>query len=466
MQQKTLFALAGLVLLAGCFPLTRVERDRHTIIERDTLTHRSMNNAPGDRDNGTIYPSPTSTEAVRRYVQHDSDITRSYPAFLRLGGIEAMGAVTSGISRYGPGAGLFGLYGLGASYQQGGARIFGANMYRVMPLEVRLRWLHDAPDWTVGTAAGELFMQESNLTDSLIPGRFLLGVLPLYLRRRFFLREEIPYVMIVPFAGIAVFPSQYVNTGVTLDVGSFGGFNLRGYVGYIAGTSSLFRRNTRRFVDTRNYGAAFPYAGIGISALDFVNKTEELYTEWKDQKHSALEISVLNLELVRSLSSNVGQFQPTVTPGAASPLASIPLTGAIVRLASATYPLPLGERRLFVGTSLLNVLAISATQVGFGFLPVRVGYRFNVLYDEINLEPFAEYTYYPQGIIHLGARLSLRIFEYATVDLAAGYAAGAANVNLSNGLQSFGASANWSAPYLGIGIGLGDVFHTPEQVMR
>jgi hypothetical protein len=456
-----LAAMTAALTLSGCFPVTRIERDRYTITAIDSTIRQNAQNIPGDRDNGVIYPSASSVDIHRQYVQHDSEVTRSYPAFLRLGGIEAASFLTSGSSGRGTGNGLFGLYDLLSGKHLGETRIFGANMFRILPYEIRLRWLHDTPNWTIGTAGAEIFLKQRDTTAELTPGSYLVGVLPLYIRKRFFLSDKIPFVMVQPFLGVGLFPSQYLNMGVTLDVGSYGGFNLRGYAGYVAGSSNLLRNSNRRHIDSADYSTAFPYFGIGISALDFVNKTEELFVEWKNQKHSALEVSVLNLDLVRSLSSNAQQFQ-SVAPGGATPA----ITGLILHLASATYPLPFGERRFFVGTSLVNLVAISAVETGFGILPIRAGYRFNLLYDELNLEPFAELTYYPQSIIHIGARLSLPMFDFGTVNVVAGYARGGANSNVAFGLDNLGVGRSWSAGYIGIGIGIGDVFHSPAEVMK
>jgi hypothetical protein len=472
MKLLSLFVAAiALIVLPGCFSITRTEKDIYTITDRDTTIRKDVNNAPEQRDNGTIYPSPGTVDIQRTYVQRDSTVMRYYPAFLRLGGIEAASFFTTGFSSNGTGNGIFGLYDLLSGKHTKDTKIFGANMYRLGPYEVRLRWLNDAPNWTVGTAAAELFVQHRDSSIELAPGEYLIGFFPGYIRKRFFLREEIPYVMVVPFFGLGLFPSQYVNFGATLDVGSYGGFNLRGYLGYIAGSSSLFREPTRRrfgqvITDDRDYSAAFPYFGIGISALDFVNKTEELFIEWKDHKHSALEVSGLNIDLVRSLSSNAQSFFTTIssnnTPSASTPA----LTGLIVRLASATYPLPFGERRFWVGTSLANLVALSGTEVGLGILPIRAGYRFNVLYDELNLEPFAELTYYPQSILHIGARLSIPAYDFMMLNVVAGYASGSSNSDVAFGLDGLGVSQSWSAAYIGVGIGIGDVFHTPKEVMR
>jgi hypothetical protein len=261
--------------------------------------------------------------------------------------------------------------------------------------------------------------------------------------------------MVVPFLGLSIVPSQYVNLGASIDVGSYGGFNIRGYAGYVFGSWLLPHD------DPSDFSLAYPYFGLGVSALDFVNRTEELFIEWKDHKHSALEVSGLNVDLVRSLTAGVQQIGSRSDSGGTSAF-----SGLIVRAASATYPLPFGDRRLFVGTSLLNIIALSRDEVGFGFLPIRAGYRFNLLDDELNLEPFAELTYYPVTMYHLGARLSVPLYDWGRVNVVAGFVSGSPNSDIALGLENLGVSSSWSTGYVGIGIGIGDVFHTPQEVMR
>jgi hypothetical protein len=453
-----LSTLALVIGLPGCITFTRTERDVYTITQRDTTIREDVNNAPGQRDNGTIYPSPGSVEIFRRYVQMDSVVNRYYPSFLRAGVFEAAGFLTTGGSSKGSGNGLFGVYDLLTGKHTNGTKTFGANMYRLFPYEWRLRWFQDAPNWTIGVAGWEQFIRQKDSSVSLGPGESLTGVATLYIRKRFFLSDKIPYVMVIPFFGLGWIPSQYINLGATIDVGSYGGFNIRGYAGFVAGNSPLSRTSVN---DHRDYSVTFPYFGIGISTLDFVNKTEELFIEWKDHKHSALEVSAVNLDLVRSLSSD-----PRFAGSDSLSTGSGVFTGFIGRIGTATYPLPIGERRWFIGTSLLNGMLLSGTEMGYGFLPIRTGYRFNLLDDELNLEPFLELTYYPCTIFHAGLRLTLPATDWMQVNVLAGYASGSLNLDLPAGLEEFKTFDNWSAGYIGVGIGLGDFFHTPQEVMK
>lgn len=451
-----------LPLLAGCFAVTRTETDLYTITIRDTTIREDAINPPGEREGGTIYPSPRSLEISRRLVQRDSVVNRYYPAFLRLGGIEAMSFVSPDASTDGAGNGLFGLYDLLNLRDTSDRTVFGGSFYRLMPYEVRLRWFDDSPDWTLGTSVAEMFIRKLDNRSGLEPGEYLMSVVNGYIRKRIFLREEPPYVMVVPFLGLSAFPSQYVNGGATIDVGSFGGFNLRGYAGYVHGTSSWFAGSR----DTLDYSTSFPYFGIGISALDFVNKTEELFIEWKDHDHNAIEVSAMNLAFVRSLNADDPFSGDTVAGSTPA------ISGFALRVASASYHLPFANNRFFVGTSLVNFMPLSGSELAYSFLPIRAGYRQNLLLDQLNVEPFIELNYYPTTVFQVGARASLKISDWVQGEFIIAYADGSIDDDVKEGLLNIfddlelQNNNDFSTVYLGIGLGIGDVFHTPEEVMR
>lgn len=454
--------IALLPLLTGCFAITRTETDLYTITVRDTTIREDAVNPPGEREGGTIYPSPRSVEISRRYLQRDSVDNRYYPAFLRFGGIEAMSFLSPGTETQGAGNGLFGLYDLLTVRLTSDSTMFGGYFYRVMPYEARLRWFDDAPDWTLGTSLGEIFIRKLDTSSKLMPGEYLFSILNGYIRKRIFLREEAPYVMVVPFLGISGFPSQYVNGGATLDVGSFGGFNLRAYAGYVHGTSSWFAGGG----DTLDYSASFPYFGIGVSALDFVNKTEELFIEWKDHDHNAIEVSALNLDLLNSLGSQDAFAGDTTKKEAPA------VSGFHLSLATATFPLPIANNRFFVGASLFSMYAFSGTELAYGFLPLRAGYRHNILDDDLNIEPFVEYIYYPSRMMQVGARGTLKVTDWIQGNLTAAYATGTLTSVARRGLEEMftdlelSNNGDFSTFYIGLGLGFGSVFHTPEEVNR
>jgi hypothetical protein len=451
-----IFIVLALAALPGCFTITRTETDIYTITQRDTTIREDVKNVPGERDNGTIYPSTRTIDITRNYVERDSVINRYYPAFLRLGGIETAGFIAAGASSDGSGHGLFGLYDFITAKHPDRSKIFGGYMYRIAPYEVRLRAFEDSPNWTIGTAIYEQFILQRDSSASVDTDETLRGILPLYVRKRFFFREKPPYIMAVPFLGVGLVPSQYVNFGATLDVGSYGGFNLRAYLGYVAGTSLALQDPDK----PDEYGVDFPYFGIGVSALDFVNKTEELFTEWKDHDHSAIEVSGLNIDLVYATSTGDGS-----TATQRDSVRNFP-SGLILRLASATFPLPIADGNFFVGTSLFNLMWPSRTEVAFGFLPIRAGYRFRLIENDLNLEPFGEFTYHPSTAFHVGARASLKIYDWTQLNVVAGFISGSANLDVVTGLEELESINDFSTFYMGVGIGIGDVFHTVEEVRR
>ncbi len=474
MKQLIIIALSLVALstLQGCFGLsfgvTRTETDVYTITQRDTTIRQDVKNAPGDRDNGTIYPSPRTVEIERSYRQKDSTVNRYYPAFLRFGFIETAGFITTGSSDSLGGAGLFGLYKSLLLNSIDSSKIFGASMVRLVPFEIPLRAFQTTSkwtsDWTLGTAAYDQFTIHRGATDTVTRGtnagkinvvaESLEGYLPLYVRKRFFLRDEPPYIMVVPFLGLGYLPAQYVNIGATIDVGSYGGFNLRGYAGYVTGT------HLGGGALANNPGVSFPYFGLGVSALDFVNKDAELYTEWKDHKHSAIEVSGVNADMVYATAQRPDSLPPTLTASSAFP------TGVMLRVASATFPLPFYNHHFFVGTSLLNVVWPALFEASFGFLPVRVGYRVNLLQNDLNLEPFAQFTYYPSTIYEAGVRGSLKIYDWAQLEVTAGYISAQPNFDRITSVSDFQDHGNFRTYYVGIGVGFGDFFHTVEQVTR
>ncbi len=448
--------LAFAATLGGCFSYTRTETDVYTITQRDTTIRENVKNVPGERENGTIYPSTRSVEITRNYLNRDSVVNRYYPAFLRFGGFEAAGFLGTGGSTAGSGNGLFGLYKILTAKHVDSSKLFTGNMYRVMPYEVRLRAFNDDPNWTFGTAAYEIFINQQDSSAGLEANESLSGVLPLYVRKRFFLRDKPPYVMVVPFFGLGLIPSQYVNFGATFDVGSYGGFNLRAYAGYITGTKLTFKDPASKTSED----VSFPYFGIGVSALDFVNKTEELFVEWKDHDHSAIEVSVADFTLLYSTSDSADVFNSNQVS-----IGSFP-TGIGIRLASANFPLPIADGNFFAGTSLFNLMAASKAEVMFGFLPIRLGYRKSLVENDLNLEPFIEYTYYPSSSFNLGVKASLKISDWVRMSVMAGYMTGSPNLDVLTGYEPLATVGDFSTFYLGAGVGIGDIIHTLEEVNR
>jgi len=465
------FLLLAALIVPGCYTATRIERELYTITQRDTTVRETPTNVPGERDNGTIYPSSRQVEITRRYEQHDSTVERYYPAFLRFGGVEAASFIGTGGNTNGSGLGLFGLYDLLTIKRTTDTKTFTGNMYRFMPYEWRLRWFDDAPDWTFGISAVEMFIKPKDSSATVSKTERLMGIGSPYIRKRLFLRSDPPYVMVVPFIGVGLLPSQYLNVGATFDIGSYGGFNLRAYGGFITGSTAIGQEKNNRTGTTPDYSVSFPYFGIGVSALDFVNKTDELFVEWKDHKHNAIEVSALDLAFAYSTTANAGSW---FNSSASDSATSFP-SGFILRFATASFPLPVADGHLYVGTSLFNGLILSKKEIAIGWLPLRVGYRLPLIGNDMNLEPFAELNYYPKTTVHLGARLAVKLPEIRLPGLnfpvplmasaMAGYVNGSANSDIATGYEDLIAPQDFSSFYLGIGVGIGDVFHTPKEVL-
>ena len=154
--------------------------------------------------------------------------------------------------------------------------------------------------------------------------------MPIYIRKRYFLREQIPYVIVQPTVGIGIIPTpmNYINLGVTLDVGSLGGMNLHAYLGYIAGTQFFGSLDSSLQNHHLSQSSSFPYFGLGVSAFDFVNTVDETQHEWKEYRQSSLEVTWFNLTAIHSFHGDSSLFGPVrgLLPGLrrASPPSSIP----------------------------------------------------------------------------------------------------------------------------------------------
>lgn len=439
------------LLLQSC--MTRTERDIYTITERDTTYREIVHNTPGDRDNGVIFPSPRTVEVHRTTTTRDSIVERDYPNFIRLGVFESAGLLATGAGKNGIGSGLFGIYGLldpdfgldVSSSSKTRDVVFTGGLYRLGIGEWRLRWFRDAANWTIGTSIVELLAPEADNK------KMLVSTFPIYVRKRYFLREKIPYVAVTPTVGLGWAPSQYINLGATFDVGSIGGLNVRAYAGFAAGMNGAIGGDS---IVT----SAFPYAGLGVSLLDFLNIVPETYREWKDHEHSAWNIGIAEASLLYSnADKSLIQTKDTTV--------SVPIKGMIVRLLPTSVALPYLDYKLYAGTALLNMVYLGDTKGGFGLLPVRIGYWHTLLPDELSVEPFIEYNYFPSSFLHLGTRLNLYINNSLNVSLAAGYASGnTTNAIASDITKQFGNPTSFSGAYIGIGIGLQNRIFFPEEL--
>lgn len=448
------------LILSGCsFSITRTEQDKYTLTELDTNISTEVKNIPGVvRDNGTIYPSTRVVNSTRRYLQTDTVVERKYPNFLRFGIIETVGLVAPATSDKGTGNGLFGLFKSLSAKHPDEPKIMGANIFRFIPFESQFKLLNDSPDWVIGTSLTEFITFQKDSSVGLERGEYLIGFLHSYLKRRFYLRDKIPYIFWTPYLGVSIFPSQYFNAGVSLDVGSYGGFNIRGYAGYVAGTTWELGETK-----TKNPNLSFPYFGLGVSALDFINKPEELEKEWEHYKHSAVEVSAINIDLIHAFSSETRSFFNTVFQDTLGET----FTGGILKIASANFPVSIsGNDKFFLGTSLFNLHALSKNAIGFGFLPLRGGYRESFFKEALNLEAFFEQTYYPSSISHLGLRATLTISDWTQFNIVAGYSYVSAYEDPIAGLETLKTTESIGTAYLGLGIGIGDVINSLEKILK
>ncbi len=434
-------------LFTSC--VTRFEYDTYTITVRDSLVRERVRNAPGSgSENGTVFPSSRTTRLSRESLSYDSTYERAYPAFLRYGGIEFAGLIT-GSSNAGIGTGLFGIYTVLDSNRFNNVikakenSIFKGQIFRIAPLEFRLHWFNEAPNWTIGWNAYENIAKDDDGANSLRS----VGA-NIYIRKRYWFREKTPYLFASPFFGISLLPSAYINAGSELTFGSFGGFNIRAYAGFATGFTWGSAINT----------IVTPYIGLGVSALDFINKVSETEHEWKEYLHSAVEVSVIDLDLLDGLAGYPNLFNKNTT--------SLPITGIGLQFATAHFPLDLWDGKFWAGTSLFKLFALGYNQVMLSVLPLRVGYRQYLLAEDLTLEPFLEVNYYPSSFINLGARLRLNTFRDMTVGLLIGYANGSTGAFYPSVFTSTASAIHSSinSVYLGISLNFKDRMNTPELV--
>ena len=395
------------LMLVSCGTVTRTEQDRFTITIADSTTTEQMHNQPGDRPNGIIYPSSSTVTKERWLRQYDSVETREYPAFVRLALFESVGLMGSSLDGSSLGYGLFGVYTPVSTLLFGedpaaGDDLFKGGISRFGIGEWKLHWFTDDPDWTWGITAYETIRPDNNSS------HLLMGAGVLSIRKRFYLRSRIPYVAITPQLHLAAFPSQYVNAGASADVGSIGGVNMRLYAGYAMGRS------------LEGVFVNFPYAGVGVSLLDFLNREEELDTEWKFHEHSAWNIGVIEAMLVGATDVSASIFARRGAAAGSTPA----LTGLLFRLFNTSLAIPLWDHRLSVGTSLATFVALGQQEFAIGILPLRVGYVWQPTTSRFTIEPFVEVGYAPSTFFQLAAKASLPVSDQLSLMITAGYISG------------------------------------------
>ncbi len=468
-MKSVLFYISIIFLILvfwGCVAgITRQETDIYTLSNRDTTTLFFMQNAPGNRDNGIIYPSSRAFKSERYLMQKDSIVDRFYPNFIRLGAFESVGLLLGGESQYAAGTGMFGIFpefGIELDSNRGSSDfLFKGGIYRFGIGEWRLRWFRDAANWTIGTSLWEIIASDARYEKTL------MSVAPLYVRKRWYLREEIPYVALTTHFGLGYWPSQYVNVSGSLDAGSIAGLNLRAYLGLAIGYNSNTTNQVKQSGYTEEAQTIItPYAGLGISFLDFLNIVPETETEWKDHQHSGWDIGLLQFGLISS-NADTSVFATSTVDSLTNDTTTTELfiRGMIVRLANADISLPVLGYRVYAGTSLFNYVILGKSQWGAGILPIRFGLWQTLIPDELSINPFIEFSYYPSTMFNAGGRLSLRLTEQINVSLIAGYISGKTKSDLKFILFSEqNDSVEFSNIYFGVSVGLLDKIFFPENL--
>ncbi len=255
------------ITIVGCGSITRTETDVFSDVKRDTTVITQNVNHPGNRDNGVIYPSSKVVQIEHDVNMQNYEVERHYPNFIRFGLFEGVGLIGSS-SKNKIGAGLFGVFpdfaNLRDDFRGTDSKFFSGGLYRLGIFEWRLRWFKDSQDWTYGFSGMEFILPNAKGEEVLV------GIAPLYIRKRYFIKSDIPYITFTPSVGISLFPSQYLNLSGSLDIGSIGGLNFRTYLGLALGYNSVSSPQIKNndFTNEAQY-PVIPYFGIGISVLDF-----------------------------------------------------------------------------------------------------------------------------------------------------------------------------------------------------
>ncbi len=426
--------------------VTRIEKDTYTHTRHDTTVTIEYINAPGER--GIVYPSNRTLNTDRKLEQYDSTAERFFPNFIRFAVYESAGLIATGPSDRAVGGGIFGVFFDPNEAFSNNIRpktaTFTGLLSRIGTIEFPLYWFDEIPTWSIGTSLGELFQFEAD------NARAVVGTFPLYLRKRYFLRDAIPYVTVTGAVGFGFLPSQYLNLAASLDVGSLGGLNLRALTGIVLGRS------------IEQQTIVQPYLGLGMSVLDFHNHPRELRRQWKDHEHSSWNIGL-------------ARFEPFLLLSGGDTTATQTSFGMQLQIAPTTIAFPIGDHQICAGVDLFTfVLAYRQQQpgnrnspVGFGYgvLPLRVGYWIPIGNGAIAIEPFAMYSYFPHTMWQIATRLHLDALDWLPVGITLGYIS-SDGFRVNTGTISEVVGTNilaFNVAYLGISIGiLEDIFRPSD----
>lgn len=450
-----LFIIITVLSLVGCGSITRVETDSFSDVKRDTTVMIQNINHPGNRDNGVVYPSSKIVQIEHNVNMQNYEVERHYPNFIRFGLFEGVGLIgTSSTNKIG--AGLFGVFPdfgkLGDDFRGTDSKFFSGGIYRVGIFEWRLRWFKDSPDWTYGFSGVEFILPNAKGEEMLI------GIAPLYIRKRYFIKSDIPYITFTPSVGISLFPSQYLNFSGSLDIGSIGGLNLRSYLGLALGYNSASSPQivNNDFTKDAQY-PIIPYFGIGVSVLDFLNKVEETEIEWKDHEHSSWVVGLFQYNILMSSTKN------SAFTGKDDKKSST-FKGYQAKIANASVVLPFIGENYFAGTSLANLTITGYEQIALAILPLRFGYWHIILEDDLSAEPFIELSYYPSVYINLNNKINFRLSDMMNLNINFGYINCLDNENLVGFDDSYGIPSNFSNFYIGVGLSFFDRIFYPKEL--
>jgi len=451
-----IFLILSMIILQSCSvkeQYTRNEKDVYTHTIKDTTEKHYYANSPSNKEDGVVNPSSRDILVENNVSQYDSIVEREYPDFIRLGLFESVG-IFGGNSDAGIGGGLFGVHldptqNLNEDFRGTKSSFLTGGIYRFGIMEKRLRWFQDSKNWTWGITGLEMIMPDAHLENGF------MGLSVLSLTKRYYFKTDIPYFALGFRFGGTLYSTVYGKVEGFAELGSIGGLNLRAYLGFAGGWNRLntILINSNDFANESTYPTAL-YGGIGVSYLDFINIVPETYREWKDMEHSGWRIG-----LAEGAVLNSGADQSFFSENDSSGSAPI-LKGMSLRFLNANISLPFLDERLYVGTSLLNVMLIGRKEIGIGIMPIRVGWMQQVLKDELFVDPFIEYNYYPSTFFNVGAKLTLgfpRNGKY-NVSLVMGYASGnpigGIDLDTSSELGIFEDALDFSQFYIGIEVGI------------
>ncbi len=446
MKHQYMIVVAAVLslLITACGSITRIEEDRYTITEVDSLITEQVTNQPNDRNNGIIYPSSRTVSVERNMLQYDSVETREYPGFIRLAAWEGVGLIGSQLSGNSTQTGLFGMFMdldellFGIKPDPEGNKLFAGYQYKVGIGEWKLNFLGDDPNWTYGLTAWERFAPDDDAENTLT------GIGVMSIRKRYYFRSKIPYVAVTPGFHVAFVPSAYAHLNVAAEIGSLAGVNLRLTAGYVYGQTSLFSGESR--------GVNFPYLGVGVGLLDFLNQEDELEVEWKDHEHSGWEIGALDFVFISSSADSSFFSRKEANADKQSPI-----NGFSAHALNAKVAIPALDYRFYVGTSAMSFIIAGVREYALACLPIRVGYFWQPGSGKFTVEPFAEVAFAPSSYIQIGVRAALPFNNQLGLTVLAAYMSGTPaspeNFDLV-GLPQV--SRDFSVFYAGIGLSVFD----------